>query len=384
MFKTMNKRLFLISIFAACSLLMHAQRTNVFAAFQLIENGKYNEAKEAVEEALEDEKTREWHRTWYARGLLCHKAYQAGMKEKDKKKYELYPDQLFLAYESFEKSLSYKRNSRIIDQLEPIYVQMANAFMVLGEKEYKAKRYERALKAYENALKINEGYIISVQLDSNLVYNTALSAYNSKEHQKSIKYLERLNEMKYSANIPHLLHMVHLAVGDTSSAEIVLQEGIENYKKNEELVLVLVDLLYEEGKCKEAVIVLDSASAKDPEKYIYPFTKGLVYQKDEEYDRAIAAYKSAIDTDPEKLDAYTSIGTCYFNMGVEIEQRARTINNNNLYRAELAKSVEARKNAVIWLEKALEKSSDNQNVRNQLLQLYRSLHMPEKIKELTP
>lgn len=380
----MKKIAFLFIILSGIFLNIHAQRTNVFAAFQLIENGKFTEAKKAIEEALEDDKTKDWARTWYARGLLCHKAYQAGVKDDDKKKSELYPDQLFLAFESFEKSLSYKRNSRITDQLEPIYVELANNFMVFGEKEYKGKRFDQALKAYENALKINEGYIISVELDSNLVYNTALAAYNSKNYEKSTSYLNRLNEMSYSPNVPHLLHATHLAAGDTSKAELVLSEGIERYQENEELVLVYVDLLYKSDKCEEAVVVLDSASSRNPKEFIYPFTKGLVYQKNEKYEEAIQAYQKAIEIDPDKLSAYSSIGTCYFNMGVEMEQNARTINNNSIYREELAKSVEARKNAVSWLEQALEKSPDNQAVRDQLLQLYRSLHMTDKIKELNP
>ena len=133
---------------------------------------------------------------------------------------------------------------RITDQLEPIYVQLANDFMVLGEKEYKEKRYDKSLRAYENALKINESDILSVELDTNLIYNTALAAYKSENHEKSIEYLNRLNAMSYSPNVSHLLSAVLLAFGDSSNAVYVLKDGIDRYKKNEELVLVFVDLLY--------------------------------------------------------------------------------------------------------------------------------------------
>jgi len=363
---------------------LNGQRTNIFAAFQLIESGKYEEAKKAIDEAIEDEKTRDLSRSYYARGLLCLKAYEKGIKDKNKKFYELYPDQLFLSYDSFEKSLSYKRNSRITDQLEPLYIQLANDFLVMGAKDYKAKKYENALKSYENALKINESSILSILLDTNLVYNTALAAYSGKKYEKSVIYLNRLNKMNYSPNVPHMLSTVHLARKDTGRAETVLREGIEQYSKSEELILVLVNLLYDADKYKDAVAVLDSAATRSPEKFIFPYTKGLVYQKKEMYEKAIEAYKAAIEVDPEKLDSYTSIGTCYFNIGVEKEQNARTINSNKEFKEELAKSESARKNAVSWLEKVLEKKPSNEAVKNQLLQLYRSLHMTEKIKELKP
>lgn len=378
-----NKNLIIIVLFGA-SLLTQAQKSNVFAALQLIENEKYTEAKKAIEEALEDEKTKDWSKTWYTRGLLCQKAYQKGIKDDDKLKYELYPDQLFVAYESFEKSLTLKRNVRITDQLEPIYVLLANDFLTLGLKEYKGKKYDRALKAYENALKISESYIVSVEPDSNLVYNTALAAFKSNDLKKSIPYLNRLNEMNYSPNIPHLLYEVHLASGDTSNAKLVLREGIEQYHKNEDLVLIYVDLLYNSANCEAAILVLDSASVKSPEKYIYPFTRGLVYQKNEKYAQAIEAYKQAIEVDPEKLSSYSNIGTCYFNIGVEKKQNARLINDNSIYKQEIAKSVEARKNAISWLETAYKKAPDNQNIKDQLLQLYRSLQLTDKIKLLSP
>ncbi len=380
----MKKVTIIVIVLLGVSLHIQGQKANVFAAFQLIENEKYTDAKKAVDEALEDEKTRDWSRTWYARGLLCQKAYEKGMKNKDQKLYELYPDQLFLSYESFEKSLAYKRSARITDQIEPIYIKLANDFLVMGEKEYKAKKYEKSLKAYENALKINESPILSVELDTNLVYNTALAAFKSKQYNTSLAYLERLNEMSYSSNVPHLLSAVHLALKDTSSAETVLREGIDHYKTNEELILVFIDLLYSTDKCKEAVAVLDSAALRSPKKYIFPFTKGLVYQKKEIYEKAIEAYKEAIKVDPEMLSSYTNIGTCYFNIGVEKEQNARLINDSKSFREELVKSESAKKEAVSWLEKALEKDPKNETVKNQLIQLYRSLRMIDKINELTP
>ncbi len=48
-----------------------AQKSKVMASFQLIETGKYEEAKKSIEEAIADKKTEQWPRTWYARGLLC-------------------------------------------------------------------------------------------------------------------------------------------------------------------------------------------------------------------------------------------------------------------------------------------------------------------------
>lgn len=377
-----KKVLLLIFIVFGSFLLTQAQKSKVIAVFQLIETAKYNEAKRAVEEAIVEEKTMEWPRTWYARGLLCQTAYEKGMAENDRKKYELYPDQLYLAYESYEKAISLDKRGKIAEQLSPSYVLLANSFQKLGEKHFNSKKYEDALKAFEHALLINKSPILSVKIDTNLIYNAALAAYESKEWEKAILYLNELNEDNYSPNVAHLLFTVYLENADTISAEQVLIDAIDRYEANEDLVLLLVDFLFKTDDVVRAVAILDSTSSQSPLKYIFPYTKGLIYQKTEQYKYAIEAYKEALSLAPEEFNIYTNIGTCYYNIGVEIEENARSIKNNRAFLEEKTKSKAAFQSAVNWFEKAHEKDSDNQTVITKLYQLYKILGITDKIKNL--
>ncbi len=359
-----------------------AQKSNVIGAFQLIENGKYEDAKKIIQEAVVDKKTRKWSKTYYARGLLCQTAYEKGIAEKDKKLYELYPDQLVVAYDSYKKALSLRKNDRILDQLEPLFVELANDFIKVSEQHYASQKYEEATKSFEYVMEINQSKVLSLELDTSLIYNTALAAYKGKLYDKAITYLTRLNELNYSTNVPHLLYAIHIEQEDSASAKEALIDGINRYEKTEELVLLLVDINYEEGNIEEAVEVLDNAALKNPSNYIFPFTKGLVYQKTEQYDKAIEAYKQANVLDSAQIESCTKLGTCYFNIGVEIEKKSRSIKNNSVFLTEKAKSTEARKSAVRWLEKAYEYDPKNQTVREQLSQLYQVLQESEKLKNL--
>jgi len=357
---------------------VHGQRSKVIAAFQLIENGKYNEAKTAIEEATHDAKTRGWTRTWYARGLLAQTAYEKGIKENDKKKYELYPDQLYVAYDSYRKALLFDRNGRMNDVVAPNYVQLANDLLKLGDKHYKSGEYNASLRAFEHALEINKSPILTIDLDTNLVYNTALAAYQAKDWEKAAAYLGRLNEFRYSSNIPHLLQTVYLAQGDSTDAETVLADGVQRYEYDKDLVLLYVDLLYDQDRVDKAVLVLDSAARHDTVNAVFFYTKGLIFQKNEQYRKAITAYEKAVEADPDRIETYSNIATCYYNMAVEIEERARRITNMRLYRAEKVKSDAARKSAVTWLERAYEKDPLNQEVRDQLNQLNQFLSSDEQ------
>jgi len=365
----MRKVFIVLVIFSVFGTAAYGQRSKVIAAFQLIENEKYKEAKTAIEEATHDAKTRGWTRTWYARGLLAQQAYEKGMKDNDKKKYELYPDQLYVAYDSYRKSLLFDRNGRMNDVVAPMYVQLANDFLKVGEKHYKSEDYDEALRAFEHALEINKSPILTIDLDTNLLYNAALSAYQAKEWEKATQYLSELNDFRYSSNIPHLLNTVYLAQGDSTTAEQVLAEGVERYDYEKDLVLLYVDLLFQEDAVGNAVAILDSAAVNDTVNAVFFYTKGLIYQKAEHYNKAILAYERTVEADPEKIEAYSNIATCYYNMAVEIEEQARKITNMRLYRSERVKSDAARKSAVTWLERAYEMDPLNQDVREQLNQL---------------
>jgi tetratricopeptide (TPR) repeat protein len=378
----LKRIIFIAIIITGCINALQAQRSKVISLFQLIETGKYDDAKKAIEEAVEDEKTAEWPVTWYARGLLCQTAYEKGMEKKNKKHYELYPDQLYCAYDSYEKALELDSRGRIEKQLPPLYVLLANDFQKLGENHFKEKEFKEALRAFETALEINRNPMLSVVIDTNLIYNTALAAYESSAWEKAITYLSTLNENKYSPNASHLLFSVYLETEDTLSAEQLLTEDIDRYEDNEDLVMLLAELLYEKNEIEKAVGVLDTAFTKEPDNHIFPYTIGLIYQKTEQYRKAIAAYKMAVDLAPEEVKIHTNIGTCYYNTGVEIQKNARTISNNRIFLEEKKKSESEFSSAIKWLEEAYELDPDNQVVIEKLYALYKVLGITDKIKSM--
>ena len=369
-----RKSILLLFIFALSSLTVKAQRSKVIAANQLLENGKYSEAKLAIEEATENEKTKDWARTWYTRGLLCQVAYEKGKKENDKKLFELYPDQLYVAFDSYNKSIEFDKNGKTISQVAPRYVLLANDFLNIGSEHYRKENYKNALKAFEHALKINRSSILSFDTDTSLLYNTALSAYKSKQWEKAANYLEELDKYAYSSNVLHLLYMARLESGDTIAARQSLEEGVIRYEYDQTLVLLLTDMHFKNDEVENALSLLDSAKLDQPENPVYPFNKGVVFQRTEQYDKAIKAYKKSIELDPEDIEAHLNIGNCYYNMAVDIDEKAQTLTNNSLYRKEKARSKAAKESAKLWLEKAYKKDPLNQQIREQLNELNQFLN----------
>ncbi|MEN8227220.1 MAG: hypothetical protein ABFS38_03625 [Bacteroidota bacterium] len=376
------KRVLFVGVLLGMTMIVCGQKSRVFSVFQFIESEKYEEAKEAVELAVWNDKTSNWHRTYYAKGLLCQKAFEAGFDKGETKKTNLYPDQLVVAYEAYEKALQLDSRNRIESAIAMQYYALANDFQKLGEKYYLKKDYSKAVEAFEHALLLSKSPIISVVTDTNLVYNTAMAAYEAGQWDIAISYLMGLNDDAYSPNTALLLYSAHVNNGDSILAEQVLFEGEERYKSEESIVLRLVDLLVGTGREEQAVAILDTASSRRPENYHFPWTRGLVYQQMKLYDQAIESLSQANTLAPGEVGIYYNMGICYYNIGVKINESARKIKNNLEYQAARREATEQFREAVKWLEKAFELDPADQQTIAKLYQLYYRLQMTDKQKRM--
>lgn len=376
----MMNKLFLIAFTSILlTTTLSAQKLKIYGVFKLIEKGKYSESKDIIEEALDRKRMRDWQKTWYAKGVLCQTAYKDGFEKNDKKLYELYPDQLYVAYRSFEHVRRMDRRDRYDKRLAPKYVLLANDFIEVGETHYHKKEYKEAFRAYHHANKIYNIKMLSVGVDTNLLYNCALAAFRSDDWRSAEKYLTELNEYKYSSNIPHLMYTMYMTQNDSAQAKSVLSDGINRYEDNENLVLLLVDLMYKSNDFESAINVLDVASERDSMNFTYPYSTGLLYQKNEEYEKAIKAFYRSMELPSDTLKVYIALGDCYYNIGADINSKARSIKNINRYKKEHKKSDDAFYTAIEWYEKAYELDRNNKEIKSKLRQLYMVLNEKDKI-----
>jgi tetratricopeptide (TPR) repeat protein len=366
----------------SCSVLTPLQKSKLLTVSNLIETSKFLEAREVVEEMIVDEEASLWSRTWYLRGQLCHIAYQEGIKKKDKKLYELYPDQLYTAFESYQKALSLDRGGKLDRLIAPRFVLLANDFQKMAESLYAAGNYKDSFRAFYQTVQISQHPLLEIEPDQNLLYNTALAAFESKEWEKAVELLGGLHRNSFSLNATHLLFKASLAQGDTLSAKQTLREGIDQYQDQEVFVLLLANLLFDGNEVAQAHELLDEAANLEPDNYRFPYTRGLIYQKTGNYHEAIAAYTDASILAPEELTIYLNLATCHYNIGVEVEEAARTISNSRLVQQEKAKSSNAFESAVKWLDKAWEMGLEDKALMSRFLELYRSLQVLDKVIEL--
>jgi tetratricopeptide (TPR) repeat protein len=378
------KQYLVIILLLGLTLSVSGQKSKVLAVKQMIDAGKYDEAKEAIELAVWNDRTSRWHRTYYTKGLLCQTAYEAGVEKSDTKMTNLYPDQLFVAYDSYEKAMELDLRERTHNLIRQQYYGLANDFRSMGEELHKKRAYKESLRAFEHALLIGESDLISAKTDTNLVYNTAMAAYESQNWEKATEYLGQLHEDAYSPKTTLLLAMAWHNAGDSIRSEEVLIEGMELYTYDESLVMYLINELARSEKTEAAKDILDKAIEAKPENYMFFWARGLVYRRMNNYDEAILNFRTATELAPDTPTLYYHIGVVYYNIGIDLRQSALTIDENDEYQEVREQYLEKFREAVTWLEQSYELDPTNEKTISRLNQLYYQLDMKEEQKALEP
>jgi len=371
-----------ILVLLSMALSLPAQKNKVLAAKQMIDAGKYKEAKEEIELAVEHPKTASWPRTHYTRGLLCQTAYEQGVEKKDAKMTTLYPDQLYVAYDSYEKALELDLRERLQQNIRQKYFLLANDFRKMGEGLYAKKDYKGAFRAFEHALFIGESDLISAKADTSLLYNTSMAAYESRDWEKAAKYLTLLHEGAYSPSTSLLLSKAYLNSGDTIQGEEIMMHSLELYAFKDTLVMYVVNHLVGSGNLETAITVLDRSIEARPENYRFLWARALVYQEKEKYEEAIESYLLATELSEDNPELYYHLGVCYYNIGVELRESALNIKDNDSYREARQQYLEKFRESVKWLEQSYEMDPYNAKTVARLQQLYYQLKMKEKQKSL--
>jgi tetratricopeptide (TPR) repeat protein len=374
--------IFLAIIAGGCSVMQPLQKRKLLSVFHLIETAKFAEAKTVAEELISDKESAQWPKTWYARGVLSQNAYREGIRRNDRKLSELYPDQLYVVLESFDKAYELDKRGRLEKQLAPKYILLANDFQVLGERHFRSNRFGDALKAFEQALLITEKPMLALRADTSLIYNTALAAFESKDWDKSIKYFGILHQGNHSSDVTRLLFSANLKKGDSIAAEKVLREGIAKFEDNQELVIQLADYYFSRNDTTSALIILDKSIKADPANHRYYYTQGLILQKSGFYEQAIESYTESVSLAPDHLIAYLNIATSYYNIGVGIDENARTIMDSAKVRKEREKSAEAYETAIAWLDKVYSREPKDPEILARLHEMYKLLRVADKAGNL--
>ena len=371
------KKFFLLIAVVSISLGAMSQKGKVTSALSLIDQGALDKAKEAIDQAMVNEKSKDWFNTYFAKGKLGQAVF-----ESDNPKFKaFYTDPLGEAYAAYEKAMELDTKGgtkkRIITNM--IYNTLAVNLYTQGSAQFEAEDFTGALKSFETQIIITEGDKYVGVVDTGMYYNAGLAAINARKYQDAIKYFDSCIEMKYLGITPHIqVYESYLGLGDTLKAEQYLLDLPGKYPEDNTVTLQLIDHYIKSNNNDEALKYMKIAKEADPDNFSLYFAEGIIYLNQEKFDEAIVNLVRSIELKPDLYDSQYGLGASYINKASDMFVKANDIMDVNKYSAAIDEAMLVFAKALPFMEKAYELKPDDVFAMRSLKELYYRLKMTDK------
>lgn len=354
----------------------HSQTSKLITAFNYYRDGEYNKARESIEPATSHEKTQGQAKTWYYRGMI----YEAMYFDKNNDYNISQSTIIHTASKSYQKA--YEFDTRRIDQndLKRRMMRCANVEFSEGVNAYNERNYSLAKELFLDVVASKKK---AGETDSLALFNVALTAENLSDASTAIAYYRKSIDIGYSVEVCYSnIAYLYKLTGETAKQKEVLEEGLRKFPESSDLLSSMVNCYLSLGQDSEALLYLNSLLGKDPANPILFYSRGTLYQKQENYTQAESDFQKAIELKPDYFDAHYNLGALHFNRGADATNLAS--NSFNEQEVETAKKEADNffKKSQVYLEKAHNLDPNNTLVMNSLMQIYARNNDMEKYQEM--
>ena len=414
----MKKSIFLaalVLIGAGC----FAQKSNVSKARNLTdaETPDYVAARAAINEALQNEETKDLANTWYMAGYIGYKEFDAdnlnrqmGRNIDFEKWGEAVHESLEYwnkAYElalvpTYDKKGKAKYDTRTPKSILPKVVEYFN-YQPLIMAGFTAYENQDPSKAYDYfiahcnipELKIfqdNPAEAAKLLVDTSFytsLYYAGRFAYEAQRFEEAIATLERMNSESANANAlrkeiiyaNEYIYQIYIEQGDTAKAVESIKKSIDLFPEEPWFMQNLINLYINSGQEDKAIEYLDIAINREPNVGQYYNSKGSILARIGRFEESFEAFAKAIELEPTNALFLESLGFAYVDLGNKLNDDAAYLDAKAYAKAKVEIDA-AYKNALPYFEKAYELEPDNYDFKRSLRSLYYRLGMNDKYEAL--
>jgi tetratricopeptide (TPR) repeat protein len=381
------------SILIICMMLgmttVYAQNKAVNKADQLLKQveapdakdkvSKLTEAKNQIDAAIQDEKTKDKAKTWFIRGQV----YSAIATAEDPAVQAIASKPVEVATTSFKKAqeLENNPNSTYYVFADQSLNGLWGDFVNKGATAYQAGNYEDAMNLFDKAITVNP-------TDTTANLYAGVAAQQIGDRDRSAKYFYQLIDAGYVDKDIFYALIAHERdeKQNYEKAREVIKRGKAAFPEEAEFRKQEVALLLKQDKTAEAKAELQSAIEAEPNNADLYFNLGYLNEELGDQQAAIDAYKKALEVDPKHKNSAFNLAVIHYNRAADTVKEA---NNVGLSNAEAKKGQELRKkatqyfkDALPFVENALRLHPDNRTLMEITMVTYDRAGMKDKSAEL--
>lgn len=310
------------------------------------------EAKDLIEQALEDPEVQEMSKAWALKGKIYNE-----MIGKELNKRILQPDHeitnlgdAIIAYEALMKAAeTAEKNFETKDVMSTLRTtagHLSNAAITA----FQAKDYHNSFTNFAKTVQLDEFFTSNGEEPSfaddaqrkEQVFYTAVSGYYGGEYDEVLPWFEKAIEM--GEPDPFIFEGLYNIYKDKDEEKAImyLNQGREMYPDDTALLYAEINYMVSKGMLEDLISKLESAVEKDPENISVYTTLGSVYdnlstqatkdgnkEKAQNYfDKALEWFNKAIEKDPNNFDALYSMGALYYNKAASMTDALNELAND--------------------------------------------------------
>jgi tetratricopeptide (TPR) repeat protein len=326
-----------------------AQKGKVYAAkasFEMTPKD-LDAAKKSIDPALTDLKSMYWPETFIVAAKVYRELYKNGSDTAGyKKAVNFYLKAIELDAKGDENG---KNKGKFQNELFLDITTFKTELTQNGVEKFTKEDYSSAIFAFESILVLENTKVLSENeiIDTAIIYNCGLAAYNANKYDVAEKYLSQAVSYKYGGgDAILLLNQVYVTSKDSVKMGENLTTGFKNYPQDTRILTGLINYYLSAKKNKEALDYLNAAIEQDPANASYYYARGVLYDQSKEFAKAENDYLKCLEFKADYYNSLYNLGVLYYNQGVELHNQANEISDTKKFN-------EAKKVANSYFEKAL-------------------------------
>lgn len=408
-FLKMKTKILAVSLILASSAVF-AQKKEIKSAEKAINKENYAEAKsllKSVEGSISSQKDNLKEDFYVAKGL----AYMGSQPQKQS------VEDLNIAGESFK--MAKELGSQDADAN---LTKVRNALINSAIADQNAQNFSKSAEKLYASYNLNKK-------DTIYLYYAASNATNAKDYKTALEYYNTLQELNYSgegmeyyatnkatgeqekftdkeqrdifmktgtykdpkeeklpskkAEITKNIALIYLQQGDTEKGLKAIDKAIATNPEDTDLLLAQADIYYQSGDKKKYTEIVEKVLEKDPNNAALYYNLGVTAMQMDAAEKSITYYKKAIEIDPKMANAYVNLASSMLMKEKSIIDEMNGLgmsNADNKRYDELTKErSELYKNAVPYLEKAVDLEPNNEQAIQTLINIHSQLGNDDKV-----
>ena len=288
----------------------------------------------------------------------------------------VYEDALAKVIEAYNEAVKVDPKLTKAKEINAGLENVANRYLNEAFNSYQFGDYNKASELFEKSADAMATAPLS-KLDTNAVYNAGFTAWMVKDYSRAAKFFEKCLDNKYyyeGGEVFAKLADTYSNLGKKDAAREILEKGFSTFPQSQSILIGLINYYMESGQDTDRLFVLiNEAKKNEPDNASLYYVEGNIYKELGNKEEAVKAYYKCAEINPAYEFGYIGAGIMYYNLAVEIQQKAADEYDDKKYEVLVKEFEAALKSALEPFEKAYAVSKDNDikvNVAEYLKNIY--------------